>query len=186
MKLRLSLCLSLAVAVLLLASCDSAQSVSPDETDNAFWPFEIGYSWTFHLDGGDDEDSTFTLEAADAAQDWYLLSDPEHRLVWSSLGDAILFTDQWPPSLGDESSINVYLQSPLVEGETWPLRLDGSGPDVELVKADYTYQTDHGDWEHCYKVSINSFWMVFSRGIGWVAEGYLNTEMTHLISYDFD
>lgn len=187
MKLLRTVALIVPAALLLTvaAGCETTAG-PPDDGGEDFWPLELGHRWTYHLDDGAGGESTFELEASAAERQWFLLSGTKHRLGWAEMNGMVLFADRWPPPTDDGADIRVYLQPPLEVGRRWPLYLDGSGPIVELVEADFTYQTPDGDWRHCYKVEINSLWMVFARGIGWIAEGYLDTEMAHLISYDFD
>ncbi len=170
------------VALGLLAGCASVVDV-PDEAET-FWPLELGYRWSYHLIT-DEGEETFELAAVETEDDWFLLRGDDHALIWNTHTGVVLRNEAWPPS-DDASRIRVYLRPPLVEGESWPLYFDGGGPIVEIVRADFTYETDETAWPHCYEVRYNSFWMVFARGIGWVAEGYLDTEMAHLVSYDFD
>lgn len=170
-----------AALAVFVAGCTVVEA--PLETETEFFPMELGYRWTY-LVHDEDEDFTIEMEAVDELDGWYRLTDGRRVLILKSEDGTLLRAADWPPP-DDPGRIRVHLRPPLVEGESWPLYSSGTGPTVELVRADFTYRSETKSWDNCYLIMYNHLWVVYAEGVGLVAEGFLDTELACLTKIDF-
>jgi len=172
------LALTLSLAAALLVSCEEV--TGPLELGADFWPLALDNSWTYRDTFGDLAEVTITDEEGG----WYCWDEGVARLALRCTENTCHRQPTWPPPNNPHYTV-VLLKAPLEEGATWPLYADGTG-EATLSRADFTYQTPDGDYEHCYRVELESTWEVYARGIGLVAEGVGDIETRHLVEYDFN
>ena len=171
------LTLSVSLGAALFLGC--ADVTGSTELGADFWPLAVGDSWTYRDSFGDLTEVTVTAE-----QDgWYCWDEGVARLALRCTEESCRRQPAWPPP-DDPHYTMILLKEPLEEGATWPLYADGSG-EATLLEADFTYETPDGDWDHCYKVELETTWEVYARGIGLVAEGFGDFETRHLAEYAF-
>jgi hypothetical protein len=172
------LAFSVSLGAALLGAC--AGVTDPTELGADFWPLAVGNSWTYRDSFDDLAVVTITAEE----EGWYCWDEGVARMALRCSDTSCRRQPTWPPA-NDARYTMILLKPPLEEGATWPLYADGTG-EATLVEADFTYETPDGDYEHCYKVELESTWEVYGRGIGLVAEGVSVFETRHLVEYELN
>ncbi len=167
--------LTLSLAAALLVSCEEVTGAT--DLGTGFWPLAVGNSWTYR----DTFDNLAVVTITDQAGGWYCWDEGVAQFALWCSELSCRRQPAWPPP-NDPRYTVVLLQPPLEEGAVWPLYADGTG-EATLVEADFTYETSDGDFDHCYKVELESTWEVYGRGVGLVAEGVGYIETRHLVEY---